>query len=348
MSSTRKPVTILTGFLGAGKTTFLNAVLAARPNTKFAIIENEFGEEGIDGELVVQANTDVVEMANGCICCSLNDGLYEVLEELYDRRDSFDELLIETTGIADPSGVAQPFLTVPSVQKTFSLKRVVCLVDAQLIEDQLRDTEEAIRQIGFSDVILLNKTDTVSPAYVQQLTELLRGLNPFAHILYGDKDNYPIDELFALERDTEPAEPVVPLFRPLSPAAANTSVQHHHHVHSDIVSLSFRFTEPFELADLQHRLTAFLLFQSQGIYRVKGIVSARDQSQKIILQSVGKNLVITKGADWPDGEERISRVVFIGKLLKPQGFEKMLRQCLSKPSTWNVVSSSQLRSTPKL
>lgn len=180
-----KDVTLLTGFWGAGKTTLLNALMAARPTTRFAMIENEFGKESIDGSLVLRPDVEVIELSDGCLCCSLNDGLLNVLEELDDRQDTFDELIIETTGIADPAGVAVPFLMLSIVQREFSLKRVICLVDAELIEDQLRDTKEAIQQISFSEVILINKTDRVSPAYLIILQKTLQGLNPFARILTG-------------------------------------------------------------------------------------------------------------------------------------------------------------------
>ena len=320
-----KPVTLLTGFLGAGKTTFLNATLAKKNNTKFAIIENEFGEEGIDGELIVQVKDDLVELSNGCLCCTLNDNLYDILTELHERKDTFDELIIETTGIADPAGVAVPFLANPAVAKAFDLKRVVCLIDCELVEDQLRDTTEAIKQISFSDVILLNKTEKVTPQYVQQLKTVLEGLNPFAKILVGNKNHYPIDEIFALKRDqdfkNEPKK---------ADHQHDHTCTHDHHAHGDIVSLSFRFSEPFDLHELHHRLTAFLLFQAKDVYRVKGIVWGYDQAQQAIVQSVGKSLSIEDGRQWADDEARISRVVFIGKMLKPAGFEKMLRQCLRK------------------
>ena len=154
-----KPVTIITGFLGAGKTTYLNHLLKERSETRFAIIENEFGEKGIDGELVVRPDETIVEMNNGCLCCTLNDNLYDILNELHDRRDDFDEIVIEATGIADPTGLAAPFITHPLIKEHFPLRGVLCLVDAELIEDQLQDTEEAKNQVAYSDVLLVNKTD---------------------------------------------------------------------------------------------------------------------------------------------------------------------------------------------
>lgn len=354
-----KDVTLLTGFLGAGKTTLLNALMADRPQTRFALIENEYGEEGIDGELVLRSDVETIELSDGCICCSLNDSLLDVLEDLYDRRDSFDELIIETTGIADPAGVAVPFLMLPMIQREFSLKRVICLVDAELIEDQLRDTEEAIQQISFSDVLLINKTDRVSATYLTSLIETLRELNPFAHVMSGQKENYPIRELMAIERETavalQPARFVptraTPMLTKSSPPTTHMDRprplctlphRYHHHRHSDIVSLSFRFEESFDLTQLYHRLTVLLLFQEQGIYRVKGIIYDASRPERWIVQSVGKNLTMIDGASWEDDEPRQSRIVFIGKLLKPAGFEKMLRQCFTKEPVWQITNSAKL------
>ncbi|MEL6355988.1 MAG: GTP-binding protein, partial [Bacteroidota bacterium] len=142
-----KPVTILTGFLGAGKTTFLNHLLQENEGIRYAIIENEFGKQGIDNELVLRPDETIVELNNGCLCCTLNDNLYDILNELHERRDEFDEIIIEATGVADPTGLAQPFIIHPLVKKHFPLTAIICLVDAELVEDQLKETEEAINQI---------------------------------------------------------------------------------------------------------------------------------------------------------------------------------------------------------
>lgn len=351
-----KDVTILTGFLGAGKTTLLNALMNTRPHTRFALIENEFGKEGIDGDMVIRPDVDIVELSNGCLCCSLNDDLLTVLEELNDRSDRFDELIIETTGIADPANVALPFLMLPAVQRDFSLKRVVCLVDAELVEDQLRDTEEAIAQISFSDLIVINKTDRVSTVYLAKLVEMLQGMNPMAQILTGHKEDYPIEAIMAFTRTAiapdkpgrfTPSRPVakVPVVKPRSSASGS---HHHHHKHSNIVSLSFRFTESMDLTSLYHRLMTLLLFQGQDIYRVKGIIYDQTRKERWIIQSVGKNITLLEGTPWQEDEEQLSRVVVIGKLLKPEDFEKMLRQCLSKESSWQITNSTTLLKTPTL
>lgn len=316
-----KPVTLITGFLGAGKTTFLNALLQSRPGVRYAIIENEYGEENIDADLLMRADDDLISMSNGCLCCTLNDNLYDLLNELWQRRDEFDELLVETTGIADPAGVAMPFLATPNIKRDFPLARVICLIDPNFIEDRLRDTEEAARQIAFSDVILLSKTDTVGAPELADVQQKLAAINPFARVLSGHKGAFPIEAIMACSR-----EATLP---PALPAGlAGRKQHHHHHQHSDIVSLSFRFDEPFDLPTLRHRLMGFLLFQAEGIYRVKGIFYAAQMERKIILQSVSTTLTVDEGEPWAEGEARISRVVFIGRRLRPEGFERMLRQCL--------------------
>jgi len=147
------PVTIITGFLGAGKTTFLNHLLQENTDSRYAIIENEFGAQGIDNELVLRPDETIVELNNGCLCCTLNENLYDILNELFDRRSEFDEINIEATGVADPTGLAEPFIAHPLIKKHFPLKAIICLVDAEQVEDQLKETEEAINQITFSDIL---------------------------------------------------------------------------------------------------------------------------------------------------------------------------------------------------
>ncbi|QJD95457.1 GTP-binding protein [Mucilaginibacter robiniae] len=314
-----KPVMLITGFLGAGKTTFLNALIQYQHNQRLAIIENEFGEEPIDGELIIGADNDIYELSNGCLCCSLNQDFYVLLEELWGRRNEFDELVIETTGIADPASVASPFLTSQSISCYYQLKRVVCLIDARHIEEQLKNTVEARKQISFSDILLITKTDLIEDNYLPYLENLLDEINPFAQMLSGNKTQYPFAELFAIERHAIVKK---------RPKFSLAPVPVKHHQHDDLVSLSFTFTEPFSISLLQHQLTAFLIFQAKDVYRVKGIIYVEAHSRKIIVQSVNANLVVEYGEEWQDDELKQSRIVFIGKQLKPAGFERMLKLCL--------------------
>ncbi len=186
-----RPVTILTGFLGAGKTTFLNHLMAENPTVRYAIIENEFGETGIDSELVICSEQTIMELNNGCLCCTLNENLYDILNELFGKRADFDEIIIEATGVADPTGLAQPFVAHPLIKQHFPLKGIICLVDAELIEKQLQETKEAKGQVAFSDVLLVSKTDLVDESHIEPLLHLLQDANPLAQIVRGNRKEFP-------------------------------------------------------------------------------------------------------------------------------------------------------------
>ena len=320
-STKQKPVTLLTGFLGAGKTTLLNAYLSFKPQVRFAIIENEIGAEGIDGELIVSTQNPVVALNNGCICCTLNDNFYEVLRELYQRKEEWDELIIEATGIADPAGVAMPFLVNPAIRRDFRLERIIGLVNPTLIEQQLQETEEAPKQVAFSDVLLINKIDQVSAAALDSVRQTLTQINPLARILTGHQNEYPLAALSTFVRTLSDED--------LMAARAHAlEMDHHHHTHHhDIGSISFTFTEAFDTKALMHRLNVFLLFQAQGVYRAKGVFYDPEEAKKIVIQSVGNRPLLTRGRRWKTEEEKRSHMVFIGRPLKPAGYEKMLRQC---------------------
>ncbi|HAA15892.1 MAG TPA: GTP-binding protein [Cytophagales bacterium] len=337
MNLAQKPVTILTGFLGAGKTTLLNHLLQQNQGIRYAIIENEFGEQGIDSELVVRPEETIVELNNGCLCCTLNDNLYDILNDLFDRRDDFDEIIIEATGVADPTGLAQPFVSHPLIKEHFPLQAVICLVDAELIEDHLKETEEAKNQVAYSDVLLINKTDLVSPDYVEELTARLKQLNPLARILAGSKGSFPVIEAQTQESPLEalllPAdghahavgtETEFPVAKPHS--------HHHHHHTEEIISHSFHFDQPFDLDMLEQQLFVYLMVQS-GVYRIKALVSPGTTNERYLVQSVGKRLDVEAKGTWPEGDKRQSVFVFIGKKLKRDGIEQLLSQCLRKRST---------------
>lgn len=335
---TPKPVTLLTGFLGAGKTTLLNAYLSFKPEVRFAIIENEIGEEGIDGELIVptqdpgqrrvHGGSPVVALNNGCICCTLNDNFYEVLRELHDRKEEWDELIIEATGIADPARVAMPFLINPAIGRDFRLERIIGLVDPDLIEQQLEETEEAPKQVAFSDILLINKTDQVSASALNSVRQTLAAINPLALVLTGHQGNYPLKELATFVRTLTEEDLVA------AQAHASATDDHHHHTHHhDIEAISLTFTEAFDTKTLAHRLSVFLLFQAQGVYRTKGVFYDPEKDTKVVIQAVGKTLMVTPGNRWKPEEDKRSRMVFIGRHLKPAGFEKMIRQCARKTVT---------------
>ncbi|WP_440135125.1 CobW family GTP-binding protein [Chitinophaga sancti] len=309
-----KPVTIITGFLGAGKTTFLNELLMAEKKGKYAIIENEFGKESIDGELVMEISDNIFEMSSGCLCCNLNEDLVDLLIDLSKKSGNFEELIIETTGIADPSSVALPFLIDPLVSRYYQLQRVICLVDARNIAHELATTEEARKQISFSDVLLISKTDLVTPEELAALQTLLKEINPFAVILSGTKEHFPHQEIMAYTRNQSEHYN----------GEEQTKEKHHH----SLSSLTLTFDEPFDIPKLKHTMMVFMAVQSADIYRVKGIVYGFGETEKFVLQSVAEYLAIAPGKPWEDGEVKRSKIVLIGKNLKMKGFEQLLSHAL--------------------
>ncbi len=298
-------VKIITGFLGAGKTTFINQMMQANPNIRFGIIENEFGKENIDSKLLLRSQAPMVEMTNGCICCSINEELYEALNLFYEKRDEFDVLIIEATGIADPSSVAEPFLINDNVKKAFVLDQVICLVDSEQIEDRIEDAKEAIQQISFSNIILLNKIDLVSQAYLNDLTTKMASLNPLAKIL-------PFDRNVAFEI---PSTNFITDFTPQKLAKTENR-------HCNFKSITIAIDKPFNINELHFRMIQFMLFQSKDVYRMKAIVYDEDYNA-YILQSVGSRVSIDQ-IEVPPLSTFVSKFVFIGKDIVREGFEKML------------------------
>lgn len=342
-----KPVTIISGFLGAGKTSFLNHLTAWHKSTRPAIIENEFGEEGIDAGLLMAPDADIFELNSGCLCCSLNDELLDLLDTLLTKRKEFDELIIETTGIADPAGVAQPFMAVAEIARYFRLERVICIVDAKLVKGQLEQTTEARKQIAFADIIIVNKCDTVDQGHLHAIEDLLKAINPFAAVFSGNKAaGYPLEQIMQLTRSDFdngflPTVKASPVEQPVTEKHCHHHNHEHEkiHHHHDITSLSFVFDRPFNLELFEHRLLIFLNFQAKDIYRVKGYIWGREQKRKKIVQSVSNLLAVTEGEEWDTQEIPKSRIVFIGKDLTSKGLENMLVQCLDKSYVREPASS---------
>jgi G3E family GTPase len=322
----RIPVTILTGFLGAGKTTLLNRILREQHGRRIAVIENEFGEVGIDGEVLLQGRDEqIVLMNNGCICCSVRGDLVRALEDLMRRRRSgeleFERVVIETTGLADPAPVAQTFFMNLDVARDYLLDAVITMVDARHAPPQLDRQREAQEQVGFADRLLLSKTDLVSEADVQLLAERLARMNPRApqqRVHFGEIDleqildirGFSIDA--ALEVDAQFLERDV-------------------HRHDDQVrSFVFRDARPFD----PQRLDMFmrLLAQQYGpdLLRYKGVLNVQGRERRVLFQGVQTIMGADEGAPWDAGELRESKLVFIGRNLPQRVFEDGLRCCLAE------------------
>lgn len=314
------PVTILTGFLGSGKTTLLNQLIADHPTKKFAIIENEFGEIPIDNDLIVGANDGIFALTNGCICCTLNVELGKVLRHLVDKNQDFDHLIIETTGIADPAGVAAAFVSDMKVQNMFELDSTVCLVDAAHLEETLEYQDEvAAQQIAFADVLLLNKTDLVPAKIVNKVQEIAQNINPYAQVVKGSFAQFDaIDLLNVQAHTTETIE------------RKTLQIKSHNHDHAHLVSHSFSFDTPFDADKFKLWIYQLLHVQNKGIYRIKGVLHFAEKDRKIIFQSVKNQFVFDEGSFWKENQTPQSTVVFIGHHLNKKVLQRRLNSCLNK------------------
>ncbi|OUJ01903.1 cobalamin biosynthesis protein CobW [Acetobacter orientalis] len=310
------PVTVLTGFLGAGKTTLLNHILTAEHGRKYAVVINEYGELGVDNDLVVDADEEVFEMNNGCICCTVRGDLIRILNGLMKRRGKFDGIIIETTGLADPAPVAQTFFADEDVRAKTRLDAVVTVVDALNIEQTLKESSEANQQIAFADVMILNKTDLVDAAKLQQVEATLRAINAFAPIHHAQKGNVKLTDVmdrggFDLQRVLEN----MPNF-----------LEHPDHKHEeDVNSVSLVVKTPLDANKFQLWISALLQEKGGDMLRTKGILNFAGEPDRFAFQAVHMMADGNNIGPWKDGEAKESRLVFIGRNLnRPQlrrGFE---------------------------
>ncbi|WP_462251328.1 CobW family GTP-binding protein [Ekhidna sp.] len=320
-----KPVHIITGFLGAGKTTFLNHFIKERLPDRIFVIENECGATNVDGALVMDGVEEIVELTAGCLCCSLADGLLDILQEAYKQRESYDRMVIETTGIADPSSIIQVFLENELVEHAFSLQQVICLVDSSNVEDWLNEAEEALRQISVADVLLINKVDTVSDEKHSEVLRLLSGINPQAQIFSGVNGNFPVSEI--MEIGTAKPQSVETI--------ANKHFRDHSHDHKDtsnndhkITTFTLTFPQALDLNNLQLDLNRIVHLYRDQVYRVKGFIAIPNYPNRVILQSARSSFIATDGTPWEDEDNREGKLVFIGRGLKKEVFEKMFNKHL--------------------
>jgi G3E family GTPase len=340
--SDKIPVTVLTGYLGAGKTTLLNRILSEPHGKKYAVIVNEFGEIGIDNDLIVGADEEVFEMNNGCICCTVRGDLIRILDGLLKRRGQFDGILVETTGLADPAPVAQTFFLDDTVGGRTALDAVVTVADAKWLRERLKDAPEAKNQIGFADIILLNKIDLVTPEELRDVELRIRAINPYAKIHRTERCNVPIQSLlgqgaFDLQRILE----IEPQF-----LADDHHHDHHHHdghdhdhhhhnggpkhYHDeDMQSLSLRSDKPLDPDKFLPWINDLVAKKGPKILRCKGILSFKDDPQRFVLQGVHMVLDGDHQRDWKPDEKRESRLVFIGRELDAAAIEQAFLACVT-------------------
>lgn len=315
------PVTVLTGFLGAGKTTLLNRLLSENHGKRYAVIVNEFGEIGIDNDLVVNSDEEIFEMNNGCICCTVRGDLIRIIEGLMRRRGQFDGILVETTGLADPAPVAQTFFVDDDVRRNTRLDAIVTVADAKHLAEALEDAHEAREQIAFADIIILNKTDLAVSADIEVLRKRIRNINPFATIREAERCNIPLTEVldrnaFSLERILE-----------IEPEFLNSTHEHEHD--DDVTSLSLVSNEALDpnafLSWIQH-ITRTL---GADILRMKGIIAFQGDADRFVVQSVHMLLEADHQRAWKENEPRTSRLVFIGRNLPKELLSMGFENCIA-------------------
>ena len=353
------PATILTGFLGSGKTTLLKRVLSEAHGQKIAIIENEFGEENIDSDILVSdTNEQIIQMSNGCICCTIREDLRATLRDLAEKKRKgelvFDRVVIETTGLADPGPVAQTFFMDDEIAESYLLDSILTLVDAKHAATQLNERQEARRQVGFADQIFISKTDLVASEEVEALMHRLKHMNPRAPQKAVHFGEVALSEVFDLrgfnlnsKLDIDPDflkddshdhhghgdhgdhahDDHVHGEHCDHPSHAHGGAHHHHH-DDDVKSFVFRSERPFDPAKLEDFLGAIVNIYGPRMLRYKGVLNMKGTDRKVIFQGVHQLMGSDLGPAWAEGEQRVRKMVFIGLDLPKDIFLQGMEQSL--------------------
>ena len=336
------PATILTGFLGSGKTTLLKRVLTEAHGQKIAVIENEFGEENIDNEILVQASGEqIIQLNNGCVCCSIREDLRTTLSDLAAKKRrgelDFERVVIETTGLADPGPVAQTFFMDDEIAESYLLDSILTLVDAKHAEKQLDDRQEARRQVGFADQIFISKSELVDAAALEHLAHRLKHMNPRAPQQQVHFGEVPISKVFDLKGFNLNAK------LDIDPEFLNAEAHehdhdhehgeacdhpHHHHHDDDVMSFVFRSNKPFNSARLEDFLNSIVQVYGPRMLRYKGVLYMKETPRKVVFQGVHQLMGSDLGPAWAAGEKKNSKMVFIGLDLPRDIFLQGLEQCL--------------------
>lgn len=342
------PATILTGFLGSGKTTLLKRVLTEAHGQKIAVIENEFGNESIDNDILVQDDQEqIIQLNNGCVCCTIREDLRTTLSDLAEKKRkgelSFDRVVIETTGLADPGPVAQTFFMDDEIAESYLLDSILTLVDAKHADTQLDTRQEARRQIGFADQIFLSKTDLVDGETVEALIHRIKHMNPRAPQRKVHFGEVPISEVFDLRGFNLNAKlDIDPEFLNADPHGhdhhdhdhhdhehgEHCDHPHHHHHDDDVKSFVFKSDKAFNPAKLEDFLGAIVQVYGPKMLRYKGVLNMKGSDRKVIFQGVHQLMGSDLGPKWAPGEKKTSKMVFIGLDLPQDVFLQGLEQCL--------------------
>ncbi len=350
LTSQKIPVTVLTGYLGAGKTTLLNRILSENHGKKYAVIVNEFGEIGIDNDLIIGADEEIFEMNNGCICCTVRGDLVRILDGLMKRKGKFDAIIVETTGLADPAPVAQTFFVDEDVQKNARLDAVVTVADAKWLSDRLKDAPEAKNQIAFADVIVLNKTDLVSKPELAEVEARIRGINPYAKLHRTERCQVALSDV--LERGAFDLDRILDIEPDFLEAGDGHDHDHDHHGHDhhhhdhghshdnqrtgglkhyhdeDMQSLSLRTNKPLDPTKFMPWLQNLVASEGQKILRSKGILAFSGDDERYVFQGVHMMLEGDHQRPWKADEARESRLVFIGRELPEQTIRDGFERCI--------------------
>jgi G3E family GTPase len=330
----RIPVTVLTGYLGAGKTTLLNRILSEDHGRKFAVIVNEFGEIGIDNDLVVGADEEVFEMNNGCICCTVRGDLIRIVAGLLKRRGKFDAILVETTGLADPAPVAQTFFVDAEVREAAQLDAVVTVADAKWLTERLKDAPEAKNQIAFADVIILNKTDLVGVNELREVEASIRAINPYAKLhktvncavaleaVLG-RNAFDLDRILEIEPEFLDGEDDHEHRHEHAPA--HQGLKHYHD--EDMQSVSLSIESDIDPEKFMPWLQDYVQREGASILRAKGILAFKDEPKRFVFQGVHMLLDGDLQREWKPQEKRLSRLVFIGRNLKKDEITRGFMNC---------------------
>jgi G3E family GTPase len=348
MSTGLIPATILTGFLGSGKTTLLKRILSEAHGQKIAVIENEFGEENIDTDILVAETTEqIIQMSNGCVCCTIREDLRTTLSDLAAKKRrgelDFERVVIETTGLADPGPVAQTFFMDDEIAESYLLDSILTLVDAKHADEQLNSRQEARRQIGFADQIFISKSDLVEPAAVEALTHRIKHMNPRAPVQTAHFGEVALAQVFDLRGFNLNAKlEIDPEFLTVD---EHDHAHHHHdhdHVHDehcghphhhahddDVKSFVFRSDKPFNPAKLEDFLGAIVQVYGPKMLRYKGVLNMKGTDKKVIFQGVHQLMGSDLGPKWMPGEKKTSKMVFIGIDLPKDILLQGLEGCLA-------------------
>jgi G3E family GTPase len=338
------PVTVLTGYLGAGKTTLLNRILSEPHGQKFAVIVNEFGEIGIDNDLVVGADEEIFEMNNGCICCTVRGDLVRIINGLMRRKGKFDAIIVETTGLADPAPVAQTFFMDDAVGAKTKIDAVVTVADAKWLKDRLKDAPEAKNQIAFADVILVNKTDLVGADDLRELEMRIRAINPYAKLHRTERCQVPLPEVLGRKAfDLDRILDIEPAFLTADGDGHDHDHGHHDHTHAhddghhshglkhyhdeDVQSVALKTEKSLDPDKFFPWVQDLVAKEGPSILRAKGILAFKDDPDRFVFQGIHMILDGDHQRPWGADEKRVSRIVFIGRHLPEEMIRKGFESC---------------------